>query len=272
MEMVSVFFYYFKIVQKLLIVHSCKYSKVVLLGLFDKLKKKKSAKIPIKELEAPPVLEEQSQSLQAAPEFLLPQQSRELPVQPVAFGEMPDDVPIPMPPDEMQAPPSLQVPEKPVIPKFRFYENAEPREITAPIISTTPESAQQQMPFDVAQELLTIPKQVPKQHIPQPEKYKEEEEELEKPYTFLPEQKESQVIAVKKQPEHYPKSFLTVASLFEVGEQLINLKEDILLGRDTLFRLIDLNEQEIELVAKWQVLQQSIEMRVAEIDKLLFKA
>ncbi|MEK6921634.1 MAG: hypothetical protein AABX82_07135, partial [Nanoarchaeota archaeon] len=71
---------------------------------------------------------------------------------------------------------------------------------------------------------------------------------------------------------HFSKQFITVTALFEVGEQLVNMSEDLGLAKDTVFRITDLNEQEIEQMAKWQALQQSMELRIAEVDKILFKA
>jgi hypothetical protein len=97
----------------------------------------------------------------------------------------------------------------------------------------------QEVPFDVTQELLSLPKIVQKKEF---------------------------------HSVHIPKRFLTVAMLLDIGTQLINIQEDLTLGKDTVFRLGDLNEQEIEMMARWNALHQSMELRMAEIDKILFKA
>lgn len=276
------------------------------MGLLDKFKKNKAAKMPVKELETPPAPEEQvlsattsfpssfsepapapeiKQEVPAAmPEFLLPQASSSMPFEsreePEAFSkeeiQLPEEIPMPMPEEMAGAPrqqpamlfqqqarpmPQIQIPSIQQQPQFRFFEA--PREAQTP--------SEMQTEFDVSQELLTIPAQYQAQH-----QGFFKEEEIEKPYAFVPQEKKAAALErIKKEAKehlhHYPKPYMTIASLFEVGEQLINLKEDLSLGRDTVFRLIDLNEQEIELIARWQVLQTSMEMRVAEIDKVLFK-
>ena len=71
---------------------------------------------------------------------------------------------------------------------------------------------------------------------------------------------------------HFGKKFITVSVLCDVGEQLVNMAEDLGLAKDTAFRLADLNEQEIEMMAKWQTLQHNMELRLAEMDKIMFKA
>ncbi len=101
------------------------------------------------------------------------------------------------------------------------------------------ESPSAEIPFDVTQELLSMPKSMQKQEV---------------------------------HTAHIPKKYLTVAMLLDIGTQLINLHDDITLGKDTAFRLGDLNEQEIEKMARWHALHQSMELRMAEIDKILFKA
>lgn len=292
------------------------------MGLLDTFKKKKAAKMPVKELETPPVPEgapafpssfpepapaQEIKSAAATPEFLLPQASSSMPFasreEPEAFPkeeippamqaameqpnpfsrELPEEIPMPMPEEMAGAPhqqpampfqqqarqmPQIQIPQIQQQPQFRFFEAPE----EAPSAAAAQAFSEMQPEFDVSQEMLSIPAEYQEQH---PEFYKEEE--VEKPYAVVPEGKKPGALqALKKgalQPaHHYPKPYLTVASLFEVGEQLINLKEDLSLGRDTVFRLIDLNEQEIALIARWQVLQNSMELRVAEIDKVLFKA
>lgn len=292
------------------------------MGLLDKFKKNKVAKMPVKELETPPAPEGQvlsattsfsssfpepapapeiKQAVPAAmPEFLLPQASSSMPFEsreePEAFSkeeiQLSEEIPMPMPEEMAGAPrqqpsippqmrgsmpmrqmpqiqiPPMQMPSLQQQPQFRFFEAPAAESSTA----TAPAFSEMQPEFDVSQELLTIPAQYQAQH---PGLFKEEE--IEKPYAFVPQEKKAAALEkIKKEAKehlhHYPKPYMTIASLFEVGEQLINLKEDLSLGRDTVFRLIDLNEQEIELIARWQVLQNSMEMRVAEIDKVLFKA
>lgn len=207
---------------------------------------------------------EQRMPPMAAPRAEIPPAMQAAMEQPMPFGRELEEIPMPMP--EMRGMSPMQMPPLQQQSQFRFFEAAAEEPSAAPAFSEMqPES-------DVSQELLSIPAEYQEQH---PELYKEEEEE--KPYAVVPGAKKPGALqALKKgalQPvHHYPKPYMTVASLFEVGEQLINLREDLSLGRDTVFRLIDLNEQEIALIAKWQVLQNSMELRVAEIDKVLFKA
>ncbi len=195
------------------------------------------------------------------------------------YGEVPEEMPMPTPPQEMAAPQSYQsmqqsqqnVPEQmpkvtlfsgaqePPQPQFKFYYGPERTE------QSTESAEHGEIPFDVTQELLHLPQMHQEEH---PEFHPEEEEE--RPYKFM-----SQVRAaseLKKECLHISKQFITVAVLYEVGEQLVNMGEDLALAKDTAFRLTDLNELEIEQMVKWQALQQSMEMRIAEIDKLLFKA
>ncbi len=71
---------------------------------------------------------------------------------------------------------------------------------------------------------------------------------------------------------HISRQYMTVSMVLDVNEQIANLNDDIALGKDTAYRLSDLNEQEIEKMAKWHALHQSMELRMAQIDKILFKA
>ena len=221
--------------------------------LFDSFKKKKYV-LPLKELEIPPVPDDQEilkpqevpeefssimaqddfsaaspqmqQELQRTPDFPLPKQREMSEQTSFGFGTY-DEVPMPFPEEtEIGSP----------VPQFKFYQEAPKEEHDLDV------------PFDVSQELLSIP-----EIIRQEKKQKAEE-------------------PAKQQHLHFSKQFITVASLYEVGEQLIHFNEDISLAKDTAFRLTDLNEQEIEQMAKWQTLQHSIELRLAEIDKILFKA
>ncbi len=188
------------------------------------------------------------------------------------YGEVPEEMPMPMPSEEMAAPqayPQMQQQQQSAqeqmpkvtlfgaqeAPQFKFYYGPERTEEA--------QTSAQEVPFDVTQELLHIPQMHQEEH---PELHPEEE--VEKPYKFIPQEAPE----VKKEGPHISKQFITVAALYEVGEQLVNMGDDLALAKDTAFRLTDLNEQEIEQMAKWQALQQSMEMRIAEIDKLLFKA
>lgn len=190
------------------------------------------------------------------------------------YGEVPEEMPMPTPSEEMAVPQMQQgenVPEQmpkvtlfggsqePQQPQFKFYYGPERVE------QSTQSAGQGEIPFDVTQELLHIPQLHQEKHS---EFHPEEEEE--KPYKCMPQ--ECAVPEVKKEDLHISKQFITVAALYEAGEQLVNMGEDLALAKDTAFRLTDLNEQEIEQMVKWRALQQSIEMRIAEIDKLLFKA
>jgi len=121
-------------------------------------------------------------------------------------------------------------------PQFRFYERAD--------------HPPEELPFDVSQELMTLPEVHRKAH---PEQWQQPESTL-------------------KKKRHTPKQFITMTHLSELGQQLMNFREDLILAKDTAFRLTDLNEQEIEQMARWYAVQQTIEMRIAEIDKRLFKA
>jgi len=187
------------------------------------------------------------------------------------YGEVPEEMPMPTPSEEMAVPQGQMqqqnVPEQmprvtlfgggqePPQPQFKFYYGPEKTEA----------HGQEEIPFDVTQELLHMPQMHQEEH---PELHPEEEEE--KPYKFMPQDRA--VPNLRKESLHITKQFITVAALYEVGEQLVNMGEDLALAKDTAFRLTDLNELEIEQMVKWQSLQQSMEMRIAEIDKLLFKA
>ena len=193
------------------------------------------------------------------------------------YGEVPEEMPMPTPSEEMAAPeayPQMQQQQQSVQeqmprvtlfggaqeqPQFKFYYGPERTEHGS-------ESAEHgEIPFDVTQELLHLPQMHQEEH---PELHPEEEEE--KPYQFM--SQERAIPQLKKESSHISKQFITVATLYEVGEQLVNMGEDLALAKDTAFRLTDLNELEIEQMVKWQAFQQSMEMRIAEIDKLLFKA
>lgn len=245
------------------------------MGLFSTLKKKKE----LPELETPPPVEEipeQQTPQPAIPAFSMDSPENEMPLQ--AFQS------VPLPPDDMRA----QTPQLPVeeIPKqqtmpsppqqfeefpkssqldfpeirpeagqYNIQPAVEPPQLpkealslfqpspqfkfyTAPAEEHT-EIREQEIPFDVKQELLTMPKEAK-----------------------MPEQ----------QKPHMPRTFLTLSMLMDIGEQLINLNDDIALGKDTAFRFGDLNEQEIEKMAKWHALHQSMELRLAQMDKILFRA
>ena len=193
------------------------------------------------------------------------------------YGEVPEEMPMPTPSEEMAAPEAYQqmqqqqqsvqeqMPRVTLFggaqeqPQFKFYYGPERTEHGS-------ESAEHgEIPFDVTQELLHLPQMHQEEH---PELHPEEEEE--KPYQFM--SQERVIPQLKKESSHISKQFITVATLYEVGEQLVNMGEDLALAKDTAFRLTDLNELEIEQMVKWQAFQQSMEMRIAEIDKLLFKA
>ena len=195
------------------------------------------------------------------------------------YGEVPEEMPMPTPSEEMAAPEAYQqmqqqqqsvqeqMPrvtlfggaQEPPQPQFKFYYGPERA-------GQSSESAEHgEIPFDVTQELLHMPQMHQEEH---PELHPEEEEE--KPYQFM--SQERAIPQLKKESSHISKQFITVATLYEVGEQLVNMGEDLALAKDTAFRLTDLNELEIEQMVKWQAFQQSMEMRIAEIDKLLFKA
>jgi hypothetical protein len=211
----------------------------------------------------------------------------------------------------MPAPPEEDVPQHPAMhpamqemqqPQFKFHQAATPEEVAAqghPLdhaiehpIGMPPQGHQEthndhpamydehatghgqiHVPFDVSQELLTLPEVHRQEH---PELYKKHEE-----YHDAHEMKHEQhpFHSTNKEAEHHPakhtrhtpKKFITMTSLYETGEQLVNLAEDLSLAKDTAFRLTDLNEQEIEQMAKWHTLHQSIELRIAEVDKVLFK-
>jgi hypothetical protein len=223
------------------------------------------------------------------PEFSLPPQQGYIPGQfqdpeHINRGPMypPADVPMPAPPSEEEETPPIQEPidsgaqspmhsamqpgpQQPAQPQFKFYQAATPEEveqegyplahpIEQPIMhQESDQMAQDNAPFDVSQELLTLPEVHRKEH---PELYHEgaHTQELH-----------------ARPKKHISKEFIPITNLFEIGEQLSNLGEDLLLAKDTSFRLTDLNEQEIEKMAKWHTLHQSIELRLAEVDKLLFK-
>ncbi len=188
------------------------------------------------------------------------------------YGEVLEEMPMPTPPEEVATSQGQQqsVSEMPQVtlfggaqeppqPQFKFYYGPERTEHGS-------ESAEHgEIPFDVTQELLHLPQVHQEEH---PELHPEEEEE--RPYKFIPQERAAPQL--KKESVHISKQFITVAALYEVGEQLVNMGEDLALAKDTAFRLTDLNEQEIEQMVKWQALQQSMEMRIAEVDKLLFKA
>ena len=187
------------------------------------------------------------------PEFYEDQQYEMQPQAPMPPYPQSQQAQMPYPQMGMQQPPYPPQRVPPLQPQFRFYQSATPEEV----------EQKQEVPFDVSQELLTLPEVHKKEH---PELYEGPEENFEEE---IPEYEEP---VHKKKIRQAPKQFITMNSLFEVGEQLVNLSEDLTLARDTSFRLTDLNEQEIEKMAKWHTLLHSAEMRIAEIDKLLFRA
>ncbi len=247
------------------------------MGLFNAWKKKKE----LPELEAPPPVEEPSAEEHSMQPSIPAYSMEPFPEQPEMPLQTFQDVP--MPPDEMRMQPPQppehpqeqsiamqKTPEFPTIPEipqkislpqqaveppqmpkealslFQLQQMPQFKFYTAPAegheeheVSEEHDVKQYEIPFDVKQELLTLPKEakIPKQVKP-----------------------------------HIPRTFLTVSMLMDVGEQLIHMNDDIALGKDTAFRLGDLNEQEIEKMAKWHALHQSMELRLAQMDKILFKA
>ncbi len=235
------------------------------MGLLDAFKKKKSMKKTVSLLEMPPPPEGQ----EAVSQFLSPQE---------AAGQQPQfSMPTPMPtlmppPEAMQLSelsfdqqfPELAVPlppeeEQKAIPS----EGRAAFSLEAPIrhpevIFPIQKSKTFEVPLEVSQELLTLPDVHRKEH---PEFY---EKEL---------RQEARTERKEQLVQHWlPKEYIPLSRLFELGEQLITLGEDLALAKDTTFRLTDLNEQELEQMVRWYAVQQSIDLRIAEIDKLLFKA
>lgn len=198
------------------------------------------------------------QMMQQAPEMHMPQ------MQQASFG-MPQYDDIPMPEQEEMAP---QMPQQPKmgspVPTFRFYQEApQEHDLHEDMHEDMHEAHDAEVPFDVSQELLSMPEML-KQH-------EESHQETKKPlFTF-----ESSERIEKKSATvglHFGRRFITVGVLYDVGEQLVNMAEDLGLAKDTAFRLADVNEQEIEMMAKWQTLQHNMELRLAEMDKIMFKA
>ncbi|MBI5072471.1 hypothetical protein HZA99_01495 [Candidatus Woesearchaeota archaeon] len=208
-------------------------------------------------------------SFELAPESAMPGQQIQQP-----FG-MPqyDDVPMPeqgeMSGQGMQPQMQQQVPPQPKmgspVPTFRFYQEAPEdhhEEMRQEMHENMHETHNAEVPFDISQELLSMPEML-KQH--------ETHEEKSAP-TFSSFEKIERKPATMEQHPHFGKKFITVSVLCDVGEQLVNMAEDLGLAKDTAFRLADLNEQEIEMMAKWQTLQHNMELRLAEMDKIMFKA
>ncbi len=256
------------------------------MNFFNKFRKKKA--IPVKPLETPPepegimpITSVQFPQQNPMPEFSLPQQQRYA----RSPHEEPEEISYPMqentslPPYEQQMQFASEIPTPPQedgeqnnlqrselhqpqqsqqmvsqTPQFKFYQTTAPEETTKqdyPI--EKPITHPEVPPFDISQELQTLPEMHKKEH----------------PELYAPEKQEEKKKQIRE--KHVPKRFVTVESLYGIEEQFVNLAEDISLAKDTAFRLTDINEQEIEEMVKWYALQQSIELRVAEIDKLLFK-
>lgn len=129
-------------------------------------------------------------------------------------------------------------------PQFRFYEApTEEHEEAHEIHEEQHPLDQTPADIDIAKELLAVPKEQ-KPVIKQPKK---------------------EINVTNK------KQFLPITTLGEIGEQLFHLQDDLTLAKDTAFRVTDLNEQEIEQLAKWQTVCTSMELKIAEMDKMLFK-
>ena len=197
-----------------------------------------------------------TQQMQISPDMQMPQQ-----VQHPSFSmSQYEDIPMPEP-DEM-AP--QQIPPQPKmgspIPSFRFYKEAAPEDY--PQSHEEMHQDQGEIPFDISQELMSMPEMM-KQH---------DEHEEQKIPSFSSIEKAKKKATPVENHLHFGKKFITVTILYDVGEQLVNMAEDLGLAKDTAFRLTDLNEQEIEMMAKWQTLQQNMELRLAEMDKIMFKA
>ncbi len=267
-------------------------------GFLDALSFKKKKTVPLKELELPPPANEvlatgynelddippyrevdtpHSSQLQ---QFPIPFDSFMQKEQPTLHGEdfsapfsfdhprnpsstlsglsdVPKDIPMPLPfememsakqmPDEHheeQHPEQLSLFSKePMTSQFRFYESQTQEENDQEQHNEQHEMENIPGDFDIAKEFLAVPKQ---------------EKQI------ISEQKKEFVVVNKKQ-------FIPVTILGELGEQLFHLQDDLSLAKDTAFRVADLNEQEIEQLAKWQTLCNSMELRFAEVDKILFK-
>ena len=210
--------------------------------------------------------------MQQVPQMQMPQMQQQ------SYG-MPqyDDIPMPdademvpqqqeMQQQQMQQQFQEQIPVQPKmgspIPSFRFYQQAAPEDHPHEQMHEEMHQDQAEIPFDISQELLSMPEMM-KQH--------QDLQEKSAP-TFSSFEKVERKAASLEHHLHFGKKFITVTVLYDVGEQLVNMAEDLGLAKDTAFRLADLNEQEIEMMAKWQTLQQNMELRIAEMDKVMFKA
>lgn len=276
----------------------------VVMGLFDAFKKKKEAKAPLKELETPPPADMGSPSfsqmdqtpappsdMRIAPmsfsEQVQPQQMQQEMQSPSGVSHY-EDIPIPEPEEfsaptqqmmqphqmqplpQMQAFQQMQMPQQfppqlkmgSPVPTFRFYQEAVPQH--EEVHQEHEELHTIEVPFDVSQELLSMPEML-KQH-------EEEKKVMQKPIPTFEKFEKIEKKQFVSAGSHIGKQFITMGVLYDVGEQLVNMAEDLALAKDTAFRLTDLNEQEIEIMAKWQTLQQNMELRLAEMDKILFKA
>lgn len=241
------------------------------MGIFDAFTKKKAMKKSLQPLEMPPPPEALAQTPEqpllptatSIPSFSLPveQPSFSFPtaqmpppeamqLSEMSFDQQFPELAVPLPPEEEKKFASSQAPP----------ETAAALPLEAPIRhpeAAFPAEKILEIPLEVSQELLTLPEVHRKAH---PELYETAG------MTAQPERKKQMVRSM------LPKEYIPLSQLFEVGEQLLTLGEDIALAKDTIFRLTDLNEQEIEQMARWYATQQSIDLRIAEIDKLLFIA
>ena len=230
------------------------------MGIFDSFKNKKA---PLPELEMPPSPEVHNQ--EQKPFEPMPGQFEHPPEMPEGMSmpsEMPSFEEAPAPPEEMRAPEPhmsavsqpLPMPQAPSIPQISMPEHIsipehheelslfqQQKEPTFKMYYAQQEHEEsvQQIPVDVTQELLSLPKSEPK------------------------------IVAVKAQ---VPRQYLTMSAVVDIQGQITNLYDDIALGKDKAYRLVDLNEQEIEKMAKWHALHEAMELRMAQIDKILFKA
>lgn len=250
------------------------------MGLLDAFQKKKPMKKTVSPLEMPPPPEGQEAapfsfpSLQPSPQVQERQPQLPTPTPMPTFSLPTEQEPFPspasqMPPEAMQLSelsfdqqfPELAVPLPPEEEQKAIPEGRAAFPLEAPIrhpdAAFSTEKALE-VPLEVSQELLSLPEAHRKEH---PEFYKKEQ------------MQEARTERKKQLVQHLlPKEYIPLSQLFEVGEQLMTLGEDLALAKDTTFRLTDLNEQEIEQMARWYAVQQSIDLRIAEIDKLLFKA
>ncbi len=249
-------------VQKLLIVLPIERQEEYIMGLLDAFTKRKAMKKSVPPLEMPPPPEGQEQpqlpTQTPMPTFSLPTEQgpfpspvSQMPPEAMQLGEVPfeqqfPELAVPLPPEEEQKP--IQEPPQAALPLEAPIRHPETAFAAEKVL---------EVPFEVSQELLTLPEVHRKEH---PEFYEKEQVKV------LQERKKQFV------QQMLPKEYILLSQLFEVGEQLLTLGEDLALAKDTTFRLTDLNEQEIEQMARWYAQQQSIDMRIAEIDKLLFKA